>query len=64
MGNMTLLSQNYLTSETSRIDVANLYYTGIYIKIVFYKMFLLLNLLLPFPLLHLLQHLVLEVLNK
>ncbi len=28
MGNMTLLSQNYLTSGTSRIDVTNVYYTG------------------------------------
>ncbi len=28
MGNMTLLSQNYLASGTSRLDVANVYFTG------------------------------------
>ena len=28
MGNMTLLSQNYLTSGVSRLDVSNVYYTG------------------------------------
>ncbi len=28
MGNMTLLSQNYLTSGVSRLDVSNLYYSG------------------------------------
>ncbi len=28
MGNMTLLSQNYLTSGVSRLDVSNVYFTG------------------------------------
>ena len=28
MGNMTLLSQNYLTSGVSRVDTTNVYYTG------------------------------------